>query len=84
MMTPQPPETAPKDRPILGCFGYPWWQVATWNPAMGEWVTAQIEGNVYEGQDDPGWITEYEQDNALRCWLPMPELPELPKLRARQ
>lgn len=34
-------------------------------------MTAQLEGNLYQGKHDPAWITEYEK--AVIGWIDMPE-----------
>ncbi|WP_341304711.1 hypothetical protein [Pseudomonas sp. TMP25] len=66
------PATAPKDRPILVDCGWPWAVVAVWNTYMERWVTAQLEGNLCEGKDDPAWITDHEND--LKGWMELPEV----------
>lgn len=68
----QPPETAPKDRQILADAGWPWPVVARWSEYQGEWVTAQLEGNLCEGKDDPSYVTEYE--HTLKGWMELPEV----------
>lgn len=67
-----PPETAPKDRQFLADAGWPWPVVAKWSEYQGEWVTAQLEGNLCEGKDDPSYVTEYE--HTLKGWMELPEV----------
>ena len=68
-----PAETAPKDRVFLAHAGYPWPVSAVWNEAEQCFVTAQLEGNLYQGKSDPSWITEHE--HTLIGWTDMPEVP---------
>lgn len=67
------PETAPKYRVILACFGFPWPVVALYNDAQGEWVTAEVEQSLYQGKSDPGFVTKYFAEAELLGWMDMPE-----------
>ncbi len=69
----QPPETAPKDRAILACFGFPWPVVALYSDANDEWVTAAVEQNLYSGESDPSFVSEYFSEAELLGWMEMPE-----------
>lgn len=71
-----PPETAPKDKSILGHFGWPWLVVAVWNPVQQEWATAQVEASMFEGETEFYFTTEWEKPQALIGWLPVPEVPK--------
>jgi|APGre2960657404_1045060.scaffolds.fasta_scaffold01232_8 hypothetical protein len=73
-MTLQPPDTAPKDQAILGDFGYPWLQLATWNECDQKWAVASMEINMVGGQyNDPYWVTEQENEKDLLGWRPFPQ-----------
>lgn len=69
----QSPQTAPKDRPILACFGFPWPVVAVFSDAQGEWVTAEIEQSLYQGKSDPSFVSEYFAETELLGWMGLPE-----------
>ena len=68
----QAPQTAPKDRMILACFGYPWPFMALFSAAQGEWAGAQVEHSLYEGMPDPGFVTEYFAETELLGWVALP------------
>jgi len=68
----QAPETAPKDRLILGDVGLPWPTVVLWSEYMGKWAVAEVQWSVCEGQADPGFVTESEQE--LTGWMELPEV----------
>lgn len=70
------PKTAPKDMNIfLGLFeGYPYLVSTSWNPHEKAWVYATQNCNMMHGEyTDPYFETEYEKENTLIGWLPMPE-----------
>ena len=70
-----PPNTAPKDKPFLGNFGYPWLQMATWNDVSMKWAVASMEVGLYEGNwTDTYWETELEPESSLLGWLPIPPI----------
>ncbi len=73
----QSPQTAPKDRPILACFGFPWPVVALYSDAQCEWVSAEVEQSLYQGKSDPSFVSEYFAETELLGWLDLPE-PLLP------
>lgn len=66
------PETAPKDRLILACFGFPWPVVAMYSDANDEWVTAEVEQSLYQGKSDPSFVSEYFSEAELLGWIEMP------------
>lgn len=70
-----PPETAPKDRMILGDVGYPWAVVMRWNECMDEWVLAGMSTNTAEGEDDPYFETEHARKAELIGWQELPKVP---------
>jgi len=57
---------------IIANTGYPWPVLAVWNEAMGKWATTELEWNLYEGQGDPGFVTELEAE--LKGWMALPEV----------
>ena len=66
-------DTAPRDgRTILADVGMPWPVAAVWSTTQQEWAVAELQWSVYQGEADPGWVTEYEP--TLRGWLPMPDV----------
>jgi len=67
-----PPETAPKDRTILANVGYPWAVLACWSEYAQRWVVAELQGNIFEGKDDPSWIGEPEDE--LLGWMDLPSV----------
>ncbi len=69
----QSPQTAPKDRPILACFGFPWPVIAVFSDAQGEWVSAEIEQSLYQGKSDPSFVSEYFAEAELLGWLDLPD-----------
>ncbi|WP_028863873.1 hypothetical protein [Psychromonas aquimarina] len=72
----QPAETAPKDNVIIACFDdCPIPVSATWNEPEQQWVFSLVDADLYQGKrNDTFFKTEYECANALKAWMPMPEL----------
>jgi len=67
-----PPETAPKDRVILGEFGALPLQPTVWNPVHQQWCIAMLDVDMYEGQfQDTSFTNEYADPERLKGWLPM-------------
>ena len=70
----QPPETAPKDgSTFLADVGYPWAMVCAWNAAISQWIYAEYQVNMVDGEwNDPYFETEYEYD--IKAWMPLPKI----------
>jgi len=82
-----PPETAPKDRVILGEFGCPTMLPTIWNPIHQQWCIAMLDVDLYEGEwQDTSFTNEYADASRLKGWLPMKwvdkELKQTAKKRA--
>ena len=69
------PETAPKDRMILGNIGYPWAVLMHWNECMDKWVFAEMSTNTVEGEDDPYFEAEHARETELIGWQELPSVP---------
>jgi len=72
----QPPETAPKSDVILACFNdCPLPVTATWNEPEQHWVFSLVQVNLFNGKwNDTFFETEYESADALKAWMPLPEV----------
>jgi len=72
----QPATTAPKDSVIMARFNEcPVPVTATWNEPEQQWVFSLVDVNLYQGKwTDTFFKTEYECADALKAWMPMPEL----------
>jgi len=71
----QTPETAPKDDVIIANLGFPFPLVATWNKPSGQWVTANLEVDLYHGEwNDTSFCNEYFAEKELLGWMPLPEV----------
>jgi hypothetical protein len=69
------PNTAPKDTNFLGHFGWPWLCMTRWNEATGHWTYANMQVGLYEGEwTDIYYETENEPEDALKGWIPLPDL----------
>jgi len=68
------PNTAPKDTTFLGNFGWPWLCMTRWNEATSQWTYASMQFGLYEGVPDIYYETENEPEDALKGWLPLPNL----------
>ncbi len=68
------PNTAPKDTNFLGNFGWPWLCMTSWNEATSQWTYANMQFGLYEGVPDIYYYTENEPEDALKGWLPLPDL----------
>jgi hypothetical protein len=71
-----PPESAPKDGTVfIGDFGYPWPLQALWDPYDEHWnycvANADLMAN---GKYNFYFETEYESNESLLRWMPMPKL----------
>jgi len=68
-----PSESAPKDRVILGEFGFHGLHPVIWNPVHQQWCFAMLEIDVYEGElQDTSFVNEYAEPSELRGWMPIP------------
>lgn len=72
----QPAETAPKDSVIIACFeDCPIPVTTTWNEPEQHWVFSLVDVNLYQGKrNDIFFQTEYKCADALKAWMPIPEL----------
>ena len=67
--------TAPKTgEQFLADVGFPWPVVAMYNEARDEFVYAEVESTLYEGRNDPYFITEDEKMENIKRWQPLPEI----------
>ena len=69
-------ENAPKDGSVfLADFGYGT-VAAAWSKAENQWVTALFQLGLYQGGfNDAYFETEYFNEDELKGWMPMPEIP---------
>lgn len=73
----QSPDTAPKTgQTFIANVGMPWAVVMMWNEAMDQFCWADIEGNLFEGKNDPAFVTEWMTPGDLLGWMPLPALPD--------
>jgi hypothetical protein len=75
--TMNPASNAPKDGTVfLGLFkGAGWLEATVWNPVSMKWCRAKLDTDLYDGEwQDHGFISEYENLNELKGWIPMPEV----------
>ena len=72
----QPAETAPKGDVIIACFdNYPIPVAATWNEPEQQWITSNVQANLYQGKwNDTFFETDYECADALKAWMPLPKV----------
>lgn len=78
MNTWNPPETAPQNgTSIIADFGWPWPVVAIWCNHTEQWAIAQLAPCLEH--EELGWETEWEPQENLRQWIPMPYLPKSKK-----
>lgn len=72
----QPAKTAPKNRVIIACFeDCPVPVSATWNETEEQWAFSLVDVKLSQGkQSNTFFKTEYECEDALKAWMPMPEL----------
>jgi hypothetical protein len=49
--------TPPKDCNFLANIGYPWYVVAHWNEAMGYFVYAELQIDLYQGEWNDTYFT---------------------------
>lgn len=67
--------TPPKDRNFLANIGYPWYVVANWNEAMGYFVYAEFQLDLYEGEwNDTYFASESFTEEELIGWIEMPKI----------
>lgn len=70
----KPGDTAPRTgRQFLADVGLPWPVMAIWSPAQKEFCYADIETNEYDGEEDPGFVTEWEKPENIKRWMPLPQ-----------
>ena len=68
------PDTAPRDTPFLGDFGYPWLQMAIWNGVDKKWAVATVQVGMYDGKwEDTYFESDREDEDGLIGWIPIPE-----------
>lgn len=59
---------------FLADIGLPWAVVAMYSEADEQFVYAEVESSLYEGRNDPYFITEREKPENIKRWRPMPKL----------
>jgi hypothetical protein len=69
-----PPETAPRDGSVfLAAVGWPWLLPCMWCEVSARWAVATPQACGTGTDVDRWWECDYETDEALTGWLPMPE-----------
>lgn len=72
----QSPDTAPRDGcTFIANVGMPWAVVAMWNEAMEQFCWADLQGNLFQGKNDPAFVNEWESPQRLLGWMPLPDVP---------
>lgn len=67
--------TPPKDCNFLANIGYPFYVTAHWNEAMGYFVYAELQVDLYGGEyNDTYYITDNFKEEDLISWVDMPKL----------
>jgi len=67
--------TPPKDNSFLADIGLPYYVVALWNKAMGYYVYADLQVDLYNGEwDDTYFQTDHFDENELKSWIELPEI----------
>lgn len=67
-------ESAPKDgTQFLADVGFPWLVMACWSEAEEQWMYASFQVSDYQGKKDPSYETEWEDEDGLKRWQPLPE-----------
>ena len=66
----------PKDGSMfLADIGYPWPVVVAWNAYDENWVFANYQINMMDGEyNDPYFETDREEEDGINRWMPLPEL----------
>lgn len=71
----QPMDSAPKTGEVfLADMGWPWPLLACWNKYESKWVYVMLQMNIVDGIDDPYFENDYDKDDALKKWMPLPDL----------
>lgn len=68
-----PPETAPKDRPILLDVGFPTPVIGAYNPVAGEWTYGEFQIGLFDGEWNDTYF-ECEYTKKINGWMPLPEV----------
>lgn len=58
---------------FLADVGYPWPVVAAWNKCDEEWVVANLQVSMVNGEWNDTYF-ENEHEKTIKRWMPMPEL----------
>ena len=70
-------KTAPKNgSAFLAHVGMPWLVMCSWNECSQQWVWADLQVEPCNGEADTYFQNEYDLEDALIGWLPLPEIPE--------
>ena len=66
----------PKDGSMfIADIGYPFPVVIAWNAYNKNWVFANYQINMIDGEyNDPYFETEREAEDGINRWMPLPEL----------
>ena len=69
-----PPETAPRDGSVfLADIGWPWLLPCMWCDRPGKWSVATPQACTAGREADRWWESDWEAEDALTGWLPVPE-----------
>jgi len=67
----------PRDNMFLANIGLPRYVVAHWNPAMDEFVYAELQVDMFEGEwNDTYFESEYFKESDIRSWIELPKIEE--------
>jgi len=68
-------DTAPRTGQLfLADVGWPWPVMAMWSESQEEFCYAATDASVYEGKNDPVFVTEWEKLENIKRWMPLPEV----------
>ena len=67
--------TPPKDKTFLADIGYPYYVYAHYNEAMGYFVYAELQVDMYKTSwNDTYFQTDSFKEEELKGWIEMPEV----------
>lgn len=65
--------TPPKNRLFLADIGYPHYVLAHWNKVNNQYIFAEIQLELYQGEwDDVYFQTEYFEEEEIKSWIELP------------
>lgn len=67
--------TPPKDNSFLANIGLPFYVVAHWNEAMGYYVYAELQIDLYNGEwNDTYFQTDSFEESDIKSWIEFPKI----------